>query len=38
MATAPAPLGDALGRLRLDGAIFFRSEFTEGWSYEVRVW
>jgi AraC-like DNA-binding protein len=24
----------ALGRLRLDGAIFFRSEFTEGWAYE----
>jgi AraC-like DNA-binding protein len=30
----PNPLEDALGRLRLDGAIFFRSEFTEGWSYE----
>jgi AraC-like DNA-binding protein len=28
------PLHDALGRLRLDGAIFFRSEFTEGWAYE----
>jgi AraC-like DNA-binding protein len=27
-------LDDALARLRLDGAIFFRSEFTEGWSYE----
>jgi hypothetical protein len=27
-------LEDALGQLRLDGAIFFRSEFTEGWSYE----
>ena len=24
----------ALGRLRLDGAIFFRAEFSEGWSYE----
>jgi AraC-like DNA-binding protein len=29
-----AALDDALARLRLDGAIFFRSEFTEGWSYE----
>jgi AraC-like DNA-binding protein len=27
-------LDGALARLRLDGAIFFRSEFTEGWSYE----
>ena len=34
--TAPArsALDDALERLRLDGAIFFRAEFTEGWSYE----
>jgi AraC-like DNA-binding protein len=30
----PAALGSALDRLRLDGAIFFRSEFSEGWSYE----
>jgi AraC-like DNA-binding protein len=27
-------LDDALRGLRLDGAIFFRSEFTEGWGYE----
>lgn len=27
-------LNEALARLRLDGAIFFRSEFTEGWAYE----
>jgi AraC-like DNA-binding protein len=32
--TGSAPLDVALSRLRLDGAIFFRSEFTEGWSYE----
>jgi AraC-like DNA-binding protein len=31
---ALAPLADALGQLRLDGAIFFRAEFTEGWAYE----
>jgi AraC-like DNA-binding protein len=31
---APSSLDGALGRLRLDGAIFFRAEFTEGWSYE----
>jgi AraC-like DNA-binding protein len=31
---APDPLGAALERLRLDGAIFFRSEFTEAWCYE----
>jgi len=31
---ALAPLDAALEQLRLDGAIFFRSEFTEGWSYE----
>jgi AraC-like DNA-binding protein len=29
-----SPLQAALGRLRLDGAIFFRSEFTEAWAYE----
>jgi AraC-like DNA-binding protein len=28
------PLDAALERLRLDGAIFFRSEFTEAWAYE----
>jgi AraC-like DNA-binding protein len=27
-------LDEALRGLRLDGAIFFRSEFTEGWGYE----
>jgi hypothetical protein len=27
-------LGDALARLRLTGAIFFRAEMTEAWSYE----
>src|SRR5690349_12314551 len=26
-------LGTALSRLRLDGAIFFRAEFTEDWAY-----
>ncbi|BBX68654.1 AraC family transcriptional regulator [Mycolicibacterium psychrotolerans] len=31
--THPAPLRDALERLRLDGAIFFRAELTEGWSF-----
>jgi AraC-like DNA-binding protein len=31
--TSPT-LSRALARLRLDGAIFFRSEFTEGWAYE----
>jgi AraC-like DNA-binding protein len=31
---AISPLHAALGRLRLDGAIFFRSEFTEAWAYE----
>lgn len=30
----PAPLQAALERLSLDGAIFFRAEFTEGWAYE----
>lgn len=29
-----APLDAALEQLRLDGAIFFRSEFTESWAYE----
>jgi AraC-like DNA-binding protein len=33
-ATALAPLHGALEQLRLDGAIFFRSEFTEDWAYE----
>ncbi|HWI02811.1 MAG TPA: AraC family transcriptional regulator [Acidimicrobiales bacterium] len=28
------PLDAVLAQLRLDGAIFFRSEFTEGWGYE----
>ena len=31
---APEPLEIALRRLQLDAAIFFRSEFTEAWSYE----
>jgi AraC-like DNA-binding protein len=31
---ATPALDDALARLHLDGAIFFRSEFSEGWSYE----
>jgi AraC-like DNA-binding protein len=30
----PGPLDDALAQLRLDGAIFFRAEMTEAWSYE----
>jgi AraC-like DNA-binding protein len=31
----PAPaLSDALDRLRLNGAIFLRGEYTEGWAYE----
>jgi AraC-like DNA-binding protein len=30
----PAPLHAALEQLRLDGAIFFRAEFTESWAYE----
>lgn len=33
-APAATPLDVALEQLRLDGAIFFRSEFTEGWAYE----
>ena len=33
-ATTPqVPLEQALNRLQLDGAIFFRSEFTEAWAY-----
>jgi AraC-like DNA-binding protein len=28
-----SPFDDALERLRLNGAIFFRSEFTEAWAY-----
>jgi AraC-like DNA-binding protein len=34
MTEAAGVLEDALRGLRLDGAIFFRSEFTEGWGYE----
>ena len=30
----PAPLHAALEQWRLDGAIFFRAEFTESWTYE----
>ena len=30
----PEPLSAALEQLRLDGAIFFRAEFTERWGYE----
>ena len=30
---ATTPLEQALGGLQLDGAIFFRSEFTEAWSF-----
>jgi hypothetical protein len=30
----PIPLRAALEKLRLDGAIFFRAEFTESWSFE----
>ena len=33
MAT-PSPLRAALENLRLDGAIFFRAEFTENWAFE----
>ncbi|HEY5423456.1 MAG TPA: cupin domain-containing protein, partial [Ilumatobacteraceae bacterium] len=29
----PIPLATALEQLRLDGAIFFRAEFTEQWSF-----
>lgn len=29
-----APLHAALGRVRLDGAIFLRAEYTEGWAYQ----
>src|SRR5919108_6529656 len=32
--SSSASVDAALARLRLDGAIFFRSEFTEAWSYE----
>src|SRR5436190_21238625 len=32
--TGPPMLADALGRLRLRGAIFLRGEYTESWSYE----
>ena len=34
LAEMPPSLDNALERLRLDGAIFFRSEVTEHWSYE----
>jgi AraC-like DNA-binding protein len=36
-APLPLPLPVALDRLALDGALFFRSEFSEGWSYESPV-
>lgn len=32
LVSQPAPLHAALEQLSLDGAIFFRAEFTEGWS------
>ena len=32
--TQPTPLRAALEKLRLDGAIFFRAEFTESWAFE----
>lgn len=32
--SSPAPLRAALENLRLDGAIFFRAEFTENWAFE----
>jgi AraC-like DNA-binding protein len=32
--TTPSPLRAALENLRLDGAIFFRAEFTENWAFE----
>lgn len=35
-ATAKTALDAALESLRLDGAIFFRSEFSEPWAYESR--
>jgi hypothetical protein len=28
------PLNEALERLRLEGAIFLRAEYTEGWALE----
>jgi hypothetical protein len=28
------PAAEALRRLRLDGAIFFRAEFSENWAYQ----
>lgn len=34
ISTAVAPLREVLEDLRLEGAIFFRSEFTEAWAYE----
>jgi AraC-like DNA-binding protein len=34
-AAVPVPLDEALQRLQLDGAIFFRSEFTEAWSFSA---
>lgn len=34
LAEMPPSLDGALERLHLDGAIFFRSEFTENWSYQ----
>ena len=35
MTETPSPLGAALARMRLDGGIFFRSEFTEEWAYQT---
>jgi AraC-like DNA-binding protein len=32
--STPTPLRAALENLRLDGAIFFRAEFTESWAFE----
>jgi AraC-like DNA-binding protein len=32
--TTPPPLWAALENLRLDGALFFRAEFTENWAFE----
>ena len=34
MTGTPDPLQGALERLRLEGAIFLRAEYTEGWAYE----
>ena len=34
---SPTPLESSLSALQLDGAIFFRSEFTEAWSFTSRI-